>query len=100
MAITYGPLPLSTTPLAIIAQTSCREILVYESRAVASWPTVGLARQMPDTSGAPEVFEPGQQIVFRPFQWFHPVGELFSPGQVVGYVSTLTGTTTGIQVEQ
>lgn len=90
---TYGPLPLSTVPLAIVAQSYCSQIQVYELRSVAGWPTTNLIRQAPTTSDAQEVFEPGQIALFT-------TSAKFLPAQIVGYVSLPTGTTSGIQVEQ
>jgi len=94
--LTYGPLPLSTTPLAIVAQTWCSQIEVYEERSVSGWPTTNLIRQAPTTAAAQETFVPGQIITFGAL----PTGGKFSPGQVVGYVFLPSGTTSGIQVEQ
>jgi hypothetical protein len=87
-------LPLSTTPLPIIAQSYCSQIQVYEDKSVSNWPTTNLVRQAPTTNDAAETFLAGQIITFA-----KKIGQ-FQPSDIVGYVYLPSGTTTGIQVEQ
>lgn len=98
---TYGPLPLATTPLAIVAQSYCTKIFVYELRSVANWPTTPLLRQAPFSTSYSEYFVAGAMVEFDAGLMDSVVGtKMFIPGQVVGYVSLPVGTTTGVQLEQ
>lgn len=94
MAKTVGPLALSTTPLAIVAQTDTPLILVKEDKSVANWPTTQLIRRMPSSGDADEYFGKGEPVAFYP-----PPGMRIPAGTIVGYVLLPLGTTTGVQTE-
>ena len=87
-------LALTATPQPVIAVTTCRIITVKEDESVANWPTVGLWISA-TASSTPNKLTAGKSFTFEA----HP-RRMFAPGDVVGYIATATGTTTGVQVEQ
>ena len=77
---------------AVVAATFCNKITIREDPSVANWPTTDF-----QVSNTPT----GSQVAQRPsgteFQFKQ---KLYSPGQVVGYVETITGSTTFQQIEE
>lgn len=88
-------LALSSTPLDIVAVTTCVSIEVKEDESVANWPTTNLTVKQPDSSGDPNTITAGKSYFFqsRP-------GTSWEPGTKVGQVYLPSGTTTGVQTEQ
>lgn len=94
MAITKGNLPLSTTPLAITAQTDCSLILVKEDPTVLNWPTTVLNKRVPNSNSDVIQYGKGGAVPFQA-----PSGVKFAAGTIVGYVDLPSSTTTGVQEE-
>ena len=87
-------LALTATPQAVTAVTVCHTITVKEDESVANWPTVSIWISQTASS------EPNKLTAGKSFTFESAPGRLFSPGDIVGYIATATGTTTGLQVEQ
>jgi hypothetical protein len=87
-------LALTATPQAVTAVTVCHTITVKEDESVANWPTVSIWISA-TASSTPNKLTAGKSFTFEA-----PPRRMFAPGDVVGYIATATGTTTGLQVEQ
>lgn len=83
----------NTQRYQVIAQTTCRRILVQENYNSATPPTADLLMSFPP--GATQVAVPkGTPAVFTP-----PHGLWFSPGTVAGEIETAAGSITVQQIE-
>ena len=84
------------SPEAVVATCACRTVTIGEDPSVTGWPTTDFL-----ITGN----ESGSGAIQRPAgtQWTFEDPLLrrgFKPGDIVGYVETVTGSTTFIQVEQ
>jgi len=84
----------SISKVAVTALTVCRRITVAEDPSVTGWPTVGYLVYVPTQNDGPLQKDAGQEQVFE-----KPHGRFFTPGEVAGYVATLTGSTSFNQYE-
>lgn len=91
-----GPLitvnSVSQTPVA--ALTVCRRIRVQEDPSVSGWPTVDYLVYVPATTDGPMRLTAGVPHLFE-----KPPGRFFSPGEVAGYLASITGSTSFAQYE-
>lgn len=81
-------------PEVVTAQTVCRTIEVGEDPSVAGWPTTDFKVYVPTSSDGPRQRPAGATYAF-----VKPPGLFFNPGEVAGYVATVTGATTFFQDE-
>lgn len=82
-------------PEPVICTLGCRTIVIGEDPSVAGWPTTDFR-----IKGA----VPGSSFIQRPagtmYQFQRISGQAaFSPGDIVGYVDVVTGSTTFFQAE-
>ena len=84
---------VSTTATPIVTQTATSSVVIQEDPSVANWPTTDFLLQMP-TNTDPAI----RRTQGTSFEIKSPVG-LFQKGATVGYVKTVTGTTTFQQYE-
>lgn len=85
---------LTTTPKAVTATFDCTEITVGEDDSVAGWPTVNFQVRKPDSADQPIEKTAGKTYTFT-----RGPGKLFSRGDVAGYISTKSGSSTFFQDE-
>ena len=92
-------------PEPVIAQSYCRRITIGEDPSVDSWPTTDyeVTDNQPGSPFARRAA--GTSFVFiggwaRPSGNLNVLEQLIEPGQVIGYVQTITGSTTFYQVEE
>jgi len=84
----------SGDPEPVIAHTECTEIIVKEDPSVSGWPTVDY-NVLGSVSGSTRIrCAAGTEHRF-PASW----QQAFKPGDIVGYVETVTGSTTFQQKE-
>lgn len=82
----------SVTPTAVVATNFCHTIAVGEDPSVVGWPTTDFAVLKPSTTDQERTIPIGNAYHFeRRGNW--------SPGQTVGYIRSLSGTTTFFQDE-
>lgn len=80
---------------AVTANTYCHDIVIGESPTVANWPTTDFLIAKPDADATPRRVVIGQLYTFRRAFDRAP----FRPGDIVGYVKSVSGTTTFFQDE-
>ena len=78
---------------AVTTVSFCRNVRVTENRGVVGWPTSDFLIYKPDGNATPVRIQAGSQYTFNAPPSF------FKPGQIVGYVKMVTGTTTFDQDE-
>lgn len=85
-------------PEAVIATIQCREIRIMEDPAVAGWPTTDFLIYNPTIGATPARRLVGTSYVFVQS---HDRGQprLFNPNETVGFVATVTGSTTFQMIE-
>jgi hypothetical protein len=79
-------------PEQVIAQTVCREIVIGEDRSVVGYPTTDYKVRMAESTSDPVQVQAGVLYAFTNPRYFQP-------GEVVGYVETVTGSTSFFQDE-
>jgi hypothetical protein len=83
----------SATPVGVVAVGFSKRIIVGEDSSVSGWPTTDfLVRKSLSTDPARQVPIGSNYVFDRERAW--------RPGDTVGYVQTVTGTTTFFQDEQ
>ena len=88
MAATGNFTANSTGYSAITALSFCRNLRIAENCGVTGWPTTDLLIAKPTSSATPVRIPAGQSYTFNSPATF------FSLGQIVGYVKTVSGSTT------
>lgn len=83
-------------PESVIANTYCRSIRIREDPSVPGYPTVGFKVRAPAITSAPIQLVAGESFSFTRSDR----EAIFAPGDVVGYVETLVGSTTFSQDEE
>lgn len=81
------------TPTEIVAQTQCNRIAVGEDPSVSGWPTSNFLVMKPAPTDDPREIPMGVSYIFE------RTGGAYLPGTVVGYIQTVSGTTTFFQDE-
>jgi len=82
----------NTNYVAIKANTSCRNITVGEDRSAAGWPTADFTVKKPSTGSNARQIAAGGTYSFM-------AQSSFQPGDIVGYVKLVAGTSTFFQDE-
>jgi hypothetical protein len=81
---------------AVAATCTCRRITIGENPGVTGWPTTDFLVTGNEAGSTPIQRPAGTQWTFE-----NPVlGRGFHAGDIVGYVETVTGSTTFLKVEQ
>lgn len=84
------------SPEAVVCTVACRSITIGEDPSVTGWPTTDYNIYGKDP-GSTAVRRPaGTQFTFEK----ESRQSAFSPGMIVGYVETVTGSTTFLKIEQ
>lgn len=97
MAKTFtSSMSASPTKTPVTAQTWTRQIEVTEDPSVAGYPTTDYLVYAPTSSDLPVRMLAGTTFVFRQEAASAP----YSLGQIVGYISGVSNSTTMSQVEQ
>ena len=82
----------NTNYVAIKANTACRNITVGEDRSAAGWPTADFSVKKPSTGSAARQISAGGTYSFM-------AQSSFQPGDIVGYVKLVSGSSTFFQDE-
>ena len=83
-------------PEPVIATIDCREIVIGEDPSVSGWPTIGY--KVTGTLAGSTAIEKAPGVTFKFISTVnHPP---FKTGDIVGYVETLSGSTTFFKAEQ
>lgn len=75
-------------PEPVTALTVCSEIRVQEDASVAGWPTVDFKVYAPSKNDSPLQAGAGSFWIFK-----KPRGSYFQPGELAGYLATVSGST-------
>jgi hypothetical protein len=81
-------------PEPVIVETVCKSITIREDPSVATWPTTDYRIFKPTKTDTPLVKLAGESYVFD------RRGGFFFPGDVAGYVETISGSTIFSQDEE
>jgi hypothetical protein len=81
-------------PEAVIVQTVCQVVEIGEDPSVAGWPTTAFKVYIPTSTDGPRQRSAGATYAF-----VKRAGLFFYPGEIAGYVATVTGATTFFQDE-
>jgi len=92
MARSYTFTATNVAKAAIVIQGPCTRVTIREDPSVVGWPTQGYQLYAPTTSNLPVTYNPGEWIDL-------PVEARWVPGQTIGYIQTLVGSTTMAQRE-
>lgn len=83
-------------PEPIIVHTVCRHVLVGEDSSVANWPTTDYRIKGTDNNSAMVQRPAGVLTEFSR----QSNQSAYSPGDIIGYVETVSGSTTFLIIEQ
>lgn len=87
-------LALNTVPQNIVVWSVCSTLLIKEDESVASWPTTGFIIKKPAITGDANFISPGKSYSF-----VAALGSNWIPGQILGQIYLVSGSTTAIQDE-
>ena len=83
-------------PEPVIVTSMCRSVTIGEDPGVAGWPNSDYRVKGTAADSALTTQPAGTRFTFE-----RRTGQpAYSPGQIIGYVETVTGSTTFLQVEQ